>query len=441
MSLLSLWLAACGTAPTPSPQPGPEPAIAEPVPVAEPAPTPAIPPPPPGPAWLAVEGVGVVRIAVDGQVSLAMPTAGSIKDLWIGDDGAVWVAGDRAVRIAADGKVEDLRRDDVLYLAVGHGTAWAIALEAVGQLTPPAPWVDVKQADLGIPGDLLMDIAVGPDETPWISAMDGLYHRGTDGAWSKATTPVPITGPIRDIERAADGRLILTAESAVQILDGSGWRAVPLPSLSSVDAAAMGPTGVLGVIANLDVALVPPVGEPKVIAADIARYRAATIADIAVDGAGRAWVAADHGLAILGPDGALLAQWTRGTIPLIRGPVSRVAVQGSGPTALPILAPEATGTVRGTLVGPAGPLAGVDLEVCLSPRIWSDGTPCAGGVAVHTAKTDEKGRFTLTDMPIGGFGIAVREGEGWTVVMGFPCCGKLQPGGTLDLGTLTMQDL
>ena len=81
------------------------------------------------------------------------------------------------------------------------------------------------------------------------------------------------------------------------------------------------------------------------------------------------------------------------------------------------------------------PLAKAYVEICRHPssRFAKDSTPC--GYAPGSTETDDKGAFSIADLPLQDYSIVIRDGDKWYSLLG-TTCGGMKDGDTCDAGEL-----
>lgn len=419
----------------------PKPGAAASAPVVDEAPLPVVPADP-GPAYFGVDGVGVVRLDASGFTTVLTKTS-IVKDIDLAPNGDVWIAAIGGVfRISADGKTAKMgdyeRPGSVDALAIGaDGTVWTTSFTGIGRYNGKSWEVELKEQLAG--ANLLGDIAVDRDNRPWVVSTDHLYRRG-DSGWAVVDTAVAGDKPFFEhVTLGADGKIWVIGSAGVIRGDESGWTKVDLhTSFGDVKELAIGANGHLAAAGRGKVRLRHG-GEVYELTPDSAGFQAKAIDSVAVDAAGRVWLATDNGVVVMSVDGKTQQQWLPGTVAAIPGRVKYIAVAGGGP-ALPELGGEAvTGTLTGKVLKGGAGVANADIEICPTPVTMFKSTPCDSAVVRKTAKTDANGTFTFPDLPISSYGFAIKPpGKKWLVLIGGSCCAQMQPGKTFDIGSVAI---
>jgi len=428
------WLVLGGCRPqvaeTPPPLPQSEPQPQPSVPATEPPPAepsrcrpataePAIAAAAPGPAYALVEHVGVVRID-DGAATTvwALPKGTDARDLEMkaGPNGALWLSGwDGIDVLAADGRVRRVReakggpRHEHLQIRADDDV-WAVTSDIEWQVVhyDGARWKPVRSRKQ-FPGkydDNKFEALAVTSEGVWVSSWNGLW-RGTGDKWQHIEAP-PATDTGLLLWTYRD-RLIVGGHARRYVRDGASWQELAWPQTSSV-ARAVGEVGLVVApeTTRATVTLAPVLAAGCTVASE--PVAGAGVWELAVDGAGRVWLATDVALAVVDGDGRKLAEWTAGTLPGLSGRVIQVAVIGAGPTRLPAPQPARTWEVVGKLqtYRDKNPLAAAAVELCPWPATRS----CPPGPFTRTATTAADGSFRFADVPLGDFSIVVRPPAG-----------------------------
>ena len=389
-----------------------------------------------GPAYLAVDHAGVLRLD-DGGFTRVLAHRFPIRSLAIAPDGALLVAAIGGAWRLDGPRIERLTPPGHLPLeritAGPDGVVWATDRRSVWRWD--GRWAEEPAATFD--GALVDDLAVDARGHVWVVQAAALWRLAGDGwhqvdlAFTGTTTPF-----LSAIRIAPDGAPIVGGQAGVFAYRDGAWRDLALPHGSlGADELEVGPAGHLATSGGL---------RSIVLAAPTGRVRALDLADgpmaarrgdvLAVDGAGRTWLTTDEGLLVLDADGGVLTQWRPGTVPDVIGRVTAVAVVDDGPT-LPAPGPARTGTVTGTL--PAATAAVV--ELCDRPLPVFTTSPCDGATRMYRATVARDGAFTITGVPAGSYGLAVRTARGWVLPTEPDCCTQLATDDRVDLGRLSVR--
>ncbi|NMC72134.1 MAG: carboxypeptidase regulatory-like domain-containing protein [Myxococcales bacterium] len=393
-----------------------------------------------GPAYFIVNRTGVVAVQDGKFVALRAPEK-NFKELVAGGDGKVYAAGYRAIyRVEGDALVKVPGSTGVDHLVVGaDGQIWTTSFQGITHFDG-AGWTKEEKSVLGADVSLLEGIALDGNHRPWIVSANAVHVR--DGETWK-TEDLSGLGKDKfffdDIVAGPEGAMFAAAgEDLLRWKDGR-WERLALADedefLGSGAKVAAGPGGRICVAFNL--------GALGCLLPDGRRVRkdwkeegaAAMLKGLALDGAGRLWIASEAGLEVVAPGGAS-TKWAPGTIPEAPGDIEDIVVLGAGPTTLPPVGEQRTGTVHGKITTKAGaPVAGKKMEICASPAAMFQETPCTGAPFVATATTTEQGEFTFENVPIGTYGFAIEIDGKWSVSFMEDCCERMQPGQVYEAGS------
>jgi hypothetical protein len=425
-------------------QPGAEakPEAATTAPVVDEAPLPVVAADP-GPAYFGVDGVGVVRLDTSGFKTV-LADVSMVKDIAMAPNGDVWVAAIGGVyRLSSDGKSAKLgdykRPGSVDSLAIGaDGTVWTTSFTGVGRYDGKSWQIDPKEQLTG--ATLLGDIAVDGDNRPWVVSTDHLYRRG-DSGWAVVDTAGAAADKpfFEHVTAGPDGKMWVIGSAGVIRGDEAGWTKVDLhTSFGDVKELAIGVNGHLAAAGRGRVRLRHG-GEVYELTPDGAGFQAKTIDSVAVDAAGRAWLATDNGVVVLSAEGKTLQQWLPGTVAAVPGRVKFIEVAGGGPALPELGGAPVTGTLTGKVLKGGAGVANADIEICPTPVTMFKSTPCDSAIVRKVARTDANGVFTFPDLPISSYGFAIKPpGKKWLVLIGASCCAQMKPGQTFDVGSVAI---
>lgn len=418
---------------------------------AEAPPTAAETPPPvsfpPGPAYFAVNKRGVVRL--DGGTFTPLKNAPDslIKKLHLAHDGALWVIGfddilklegDSFKSIARAGFQETGGVDD--FFVVSETDIWAAGFGGVSHWDGKG-WTKEEKAVVGAGNDILSGIAVDREGKVWVASTNAVHVKAS-GAWS--TVDLGTAGRnklfFESVERAGDGTVYALASAALLKLGPATTevQTVPLgvPGFPSFDDLALGPDGSIAVRNLFDVIYTPPGGaKPKVWKKK--DFLAEAIRALAVDASGRVWVGSEIGVAVLGPGDTKL-EWSSGAVPELAGEIVGVAVAGAGPETLPAAGPVRTGGLKGKLLRDGAPAVDVEVELCPSPAMMFTKSPCSDSAVHFNGKTDAQGEWHFKEVPLGAYGLAIKQGDKWSITLGSDMGMDMKEGQVYDTGSRSL---
>lgn len=395
--------------------------------------------PRPGPAYLGVRGVGLLRLEVDGTLTRVLEHRFPFHDIVVDDGGVVYASaiggmwrleGGRKNRIDLDGMPH-------VHLALGpDGVLWSTDRRAVYRWDGAWSHEPAETFDRGLIGGL----AVDPLGRVWVITLHALWRLDGD-RWSRLDAS--FTGGhepfFSAITVARDGGVLVSGLHGTFVHRDGRWTPSPMDSARRLDELVAGPAGHLagsGGVGALAVAAPGEVLWRGELADSGARARRAAVR--AVDGAGRLWLTTDHGLVVLDARGDLVQHWEPGTIAGVTGEVAAVAVVDDGP-ALPSPRPAVTGAVTGRVLKAGKPAAGAAIELCASPMLVYEHSPCEIATFVRTATTRGDGGFRVDDVPVGSFGVAARPAASrWHIPLQLDCCEQLEARGGVDVGVIVV---
>lgn len=415
-----------------------------------------VPPPIANPGAVYLIADGVFRIDGAGPTVALEREDELLSHSTLDRDGRLWIAHESGDSVRVHGRktqVVGLGGDIVELASAIDGGVWAIAdIRDQGRLFRVDAMLGVRGikqpiGESGDPIDLMSGSIVDAGDVLWIAGRFGLLRYTI----ATRTWELVRSGWLRSLIRGSDGVLwMLDSEKrAVLGLDGTTWIELAYPTGdASPQSMASTPDG--GVITLFKrTASVGWLAGFRRTGGEAAwnRPRIGSLKTVwsllAVDHAGRIWVGDRGGLAVLDANGRSLAAFANATIPGVVGSmIYSVHVVGDGPASLPAPMPIATGAIRGRLINKDGrAAAGTQLQLCVGE--------CDDGAPLLTIMADTEGRFTVDDVTITDYPTAHPVGTHYTMgtsfalqrrgdARGFSCCLELEPGKTLDLGTLIL---
>lgn len=402
----------------------------------------------PGPAYFAVDKVGVVRLDGGTFTVLADGPTGMFKGLQVGGDGRVWVAGFQdLMRLEGDGFKTVVKAgygdlggsvDDFAVTPDGH--IWAVTFKGVSHHDGQG-WSTEEKASIGAGEDLLRGVAVDAEGRVWVASSHKVHVR-EGGAWKDVDLgKTRGTLYFEGLDLGAGGSVYALASTVLYRLGPTPDRVekVKLGSgVMSYRELSVTTNGGLAVV-DIDRAMSMPVsGPPRTFGSRSSKYlQGGKIHALAADDGGRVWVSAEAGVVIFGP-GDARTEWPGGSQPALGGEIRSMLVVGAGPAELPGAGAVRKGGLSGTLVRDGNPLAGVAIEICPSPSMIYSKTPCADGAVKFSAKTDEAGMWTVPEVPLGTYGIAVKIDGKWKITLGRSLGAGMKEGQVLDTGAMTV---
>lgn len=463
LALTLATLAACdpgdaGKQPEPTPvaearpEPKPEPATPQPEP-AKPEPAKLVAPKAnePGPAFFAVDKKGIVRLQDGAFTVLEGSPASLAKELQLGPDGALWVIGfenilrfdgQRFNTVARAGFGEVGGSPDHLALAA-DGTPWITTYNGVARWDGKA-WIIEDKAAIGVGDDLLEAIVVDREGKVWVASSNRVHLRDAAGAWKEVSLKKARGGKLwlKDLDLSPDGSVHVLLDEALFKFGATPEEVskvdVGVRGFAQMSEASFSLGGSLGIISYKDVYHVPAGGSPRKYSSEKSRdFKADSISAVAADDAGRLWVGSEIGVSVIVP-GAARVEWASGSIPELVGDVREIIVFGAGPRDLPAGGPLATGGLTGKILRDGSPVAGTTVELCPSPSTFFTRSPCHEAPVKFVATTDAAGTWTVQNVPLGSYGLAIKNGRKWSVTIMSDMADGMKAGQTYDTGSISL---
>jgi len=432
----------------------PEPTKPEP---AKPEPAALVAPKPnePGPAFFAVDKQGVVRLQ-DGAFTILEGSPPILqKDLQLGPDGALWLIGfedilrfdgTRFNAVARASFSEVGASPDHLAIAP-NGEPWISTYKGVSRWDGKA-WITEEKAAIGADDDLLEAIVVDRDGKVWVASSNRVHLRDGAGAWQELSLKKVKGGKLwlKDLALSPDGHVHVLIDEALIKFGATTTSAAP--ELSKVNVGVKGfalmselsfaQGGGIGIISYKDVYHLPAGGSPRKYSSEKSRdFKADSISAVAADDSGRLWVGSEIGVSVIVP-GAARVEWASGSVPELVGDIKDIVVFGAGPKDLPTGGPLATGGLTGTILRDGTPVAGTTIELCPSPSTFFTRSPCHDAPVKFVAKTDDAGVWTVKDVPLGSYGLAIKNGRKWSVTLMRDMADGMKAGAVYDTGSMTL---
>lgn len=258
------------------------------------------------------------------------------------------------------------------------------------------------------------------DVTVWISKSGALFyatedklHERVDAKWTEVKQPKRDESynfrEVSFLEDSGGAHLASRFHGLMRVRDGALEPVRPAGSTETLTYASANGTFAVADPAKDTLRLDTLASEGKAVGIKT------SVAGASLDDHGRAWEVNEDGqLEVV--DGK-----SGGSIRLPLGAYAaldyldggaRIVVLGSGPAIPPPRPARHTKQITGTIVRGGKPIAGAAVEVCT--RYVGSNAPCSGwrGISpdlVFKAKTDERGRFAVADVPMGTFYVHWKE--------------------------------
>jgi ligand-binding sensor domain-containing protein len=335
----------------------------------------------------------------------------------------------------------DCSQGDEIWVAGYNGAAQYVG---TGWMEFPLEQILGTQDPQEYPRALVADAQGGV----WVALSNTLAHY--DGSeWTLYREGQGLNKKYYFIELGLDSRLRPWAlhSSGLVDLDGGIWRTLNFPisitaydmALDPLDRVWVGTNNGLRVYEN---------GQWRSFDVRRGDKSAEAVNLVAVDGQARVWIGTPWGVNVM--DGTQWTTYYMHTSELPDNDVDMLMVLGDGP---PLAAPleKEPGQISGRVLENGVAVPGTTVEVCVEylGMFFSGATPCADQPFKATTTTDDKGFFTLPDLPTGHYYVAVRSPNGeWKVLSTTTILGDVELpslGGTDVLvspgQTTTLQDI
>lgn len=405
---------------------------------------------PAGPVYFAVEDRGIVRLHEGKFTLLGNSPKQLVKGLQVGGDGAVWVVGFQDVLKLEGDKFKKITEagfseiggsiDDFAVTATGE--LWAATFKGVSHYAD-RKWTTEDKAKIGAGDDLLAGIEVDKAGRVWVLSTHKLHLR-ENGAWrdidvSKAGASSMLF--FESLALAPDDSVYALSSTALLHVSPAGEAthvALGGRSIASYGKLAVASGGGLAARDGDSAIGWPAGGSSRVYESrDGKDFAADNIQAIGADDSGRVWVASELGVAILGP-GDAKTEWPSGTVPELIGEARAILVVGAGPATLPAAGPLRKGGLTGKVLSNGSAQAGVPVELCPSPDMMFTDSPCADSPVKFVTTTDDKGVWTVNDVPLATYGIAVKLDGKWQITLGERLGQGMHEGKVYDTGSLAL---
>jgi len=230
---------------------------------------------------------------------------------------------------------------------------------------------NVETSDL--PSRFTEAIAIDQEGKVWVAHNYGVsVFDGNDwtsyGSGTKADVEVKALLQAKDIAVDKQNRIwVVTFAKGVSVFDGSKWETYTRAN-----------SGLIG-------------GRGKT---------------IACDAQGRVWVGTDWELAVF--EGNQWLIYTQATSGLVDNGINAVTRIGDGPSSLPLPREAQSGSISGQLISQEVAVEGAEINICwdVSWPVFFGPTPCKG--EVYKGVTDSEGNFSIGNIPIGAYKLAIR---------------------------------
>ena len=384
---------------------------------------------------LAIEGGKFVVVA-------PLPKYFLISDITTDRDGSLWILGSNSVA-KLEGKSWKTYK-----LSDGNGALKHLAVDSEENLDvvgvygishfDGSTWTLNKSDELlGKKSGGIQGLLIDGKGRGYATAYNKLLYRE-----AKTWKAIDSKALYSAMDLAPDGTFAVATSSGVMLTSGDTWKELEVGRCSSIQGVYL--RGEKVIVRCYDAVLVVErkggatkrYGTKKGEELDIDRIAASD-----VDSAGRVYIGAPAGFAVLLADGTV-QRWPLGSVPEMASGVRAVFASGAGADTLPGKEAIRFGALAGKLAKKGKPLGNVEIEMCTNTTSFlkKGETPCTKASWKAAGKTGADGSFQFDKVPVGELQFAYRPvGEKkWVLVIGFNCCSKLEEGKLLDIGAIDM---
>ena len=372
-------------------------------------------------AWVGTFGYGVSCLDDSGWTSYVKGSSdlqsNQIADVAVCADGSTWVANTLGLlKVTAD-KTQAIDTADISSMeAVAcdrKGGVWVAHYKGVSHFAD-GKWDTTDSSKLGT-GDnvsLVKDVAVSPEGKVYVVTSNSvaLY----DGkAWTVYEKGKGFADNyfLEKIALDAKGNPFVAEDNGILTFDGKAWTEIKSDKLSLAQSVAVDSKGVVWVgtysngVSSFDGKSWTTYDRTN------SKLSSNHVRVLAVDGQDRLWAGTEYGLDIF--DGKDFTVYRMDNSDVLDNEIDALAVNGKGP-AVPKVTSKKPGSLSGTIVNGKNPIANSTIEVCVEfiGSSFSGDSPCGDNPFTKQAKTDKDGKFTLTELPVGRYGLVVLGADG-----------------------------
>jgi len=374
-----------------------------------------------------------------------------VEAMTIDDQERIWLAHSNELSVLSEEGWTHYKGNVFDYHTIG-----AVACDASGRIwvgcqdslyvLESGEWKSYDIVDFGLgEGASVRDIAIDARRQVWVATRAGVSM--FDGSkW----TPYGETSGLaaRYTEAIAvdqDGKVWVAHSNGVSVFDGSNWANygrtgadLEVQALSGAKDIAVDKQGRIWVVTFSDGVSVFDGDHWETYTRENSGLIGGWGRTIACDGQGRVWVGTDWEATVF--DGSQWLTYTQATSGLVANQIFSILCYRAGPSSLP-LPHGSRGSASGKVLRQDAPLAGAEVNIAwdVSPG-FSGPTPCKGDV--YKATTDEEGRFSIADIPVGvyEYAIYIPEDNKWYAVTsyGTPVEIHIISGENTDIGEMNL---
>lgn len=400
-----------------------------------------------GPAYFAIDDKGVFMLDGGAFTKVKKGPDKLVKQMSVGGDGkpymltydGIMVLEGAAAKVVAKTSFKKTGSVDA-FTVTPDGEIWTAGYKGVGHFANKKWAVEDKKV-LGDDVTLLQGVAVDKDGRVWVASSNKLHYKDKDATeWKDADlSKVTERKPFFDgIAVDPSGGLVASASSAVIKIEGvDALSTVSLPSdtISSFGLLSYAANGIGAIKTSVKMlARIEPGGNTTTYEMGD-DFQGTRVVALAPDGQGRLWVGTDIGIDVIGPADER-ASWMMGSVPEIAGKVKGILVVGAGPELPEVGEQKKASAFSGTILLDGQPLADAPIEICPEPSSLIKTSPCEDSPIKFAGTTDAEGKFSFADVPLGAYGVGVKDGDKWKITFSGEYGAKMAEGKPFDIGKL-----
>jgi len=316
------------------------------------------------------------------------------------------------------------------------GTLWASYIQGVSYFDG-SKWTNYqKQFGTGPFTTILKKVAAGPNGTAWVIT-DGSIAQFDGTTWTAYENGKGLTKDYHFSDLVVDAKgqtWAVTSDGLLNFKDGK-WGTIQNKAISGASSLAIAADGKLWVGTNTGLASYD--GKSwTTYTHKSSKLSANRVNSVALDAQGRVWAGADYGLNVF--DGKTWTLYLMSNSDILDNNIGTIQVTANGPK-LPATQDKQPGSITGLITSGKSLVAGATFQLCTEfvGGLFQGDTPCGDNPYSISAKTDDKGVYTLDKVPVGRYGFVVQRGDGkWIQFIGMDSRIEVQEGQPTELPTI-----
>lgn len=377
-----------------------------------------------------------------------------VEAMTIDDQERIWLAHSNELSVLSEEGWTHYKGDVFDYHTIG-----AVACDDTGRIwvgcqdsfyvLESGEWKSYDIVDFGLGEEAsVRDIAIDAGRQVWVATKAGVSmfdgskwtpYGETSGLASRYTEAIAVD---------QDGKICVAHSNGVSIFDGSNWTNYgstgadfEVQALSGARDIAVDKQGRIWVVTFSRGVSVFDGDHWETYTRENSGLIGGWGRAIACDAQGRVWVGTDWEATVF--DGSQWLTYTQATSGLVANQIFSILCYRAGPSSLPLPHGSRAGSASGKVLRQSAPLAGAEVNIAWDvSTIFSGPTPCKGDV--YKATTDDEGRFSIADIPIGvyEYAIYIPEDNKWYAVTsyGTPVEIHIISGENTDIGEINFKE-